>query len=64
VLNFIQFIYIHIDLLLKDDGLEGEAPTNPALTSNLRGVGEISDKGDPRSKRRILCGGRGTLYVI
>jgi hypothetical protein len=62
--SFIQLIYIHIDLLLKDIGLAGEDPTSPALTSNSRGIGENSDEGDPRSKRRTICGGQGMKYVI
>jgi hypothetical protein len=41
VLSFIQLIYIHIDLLLKDDGLARKAPTNPAHTSNSRGAGGL-----------------------
>jgi hypothetical protein len=64
VLSFIQLIYIHIDLLLKDIDLAGEAPTSPTPTSNSRGIGGISNEGDPRSKRRTLCGGQGTIYVI
>jgi hypothetical protein len=63
-MSFIQLIHIHIDLLLKDDGGAGEAPTIGALTSNSRGIVGIHDGGGPPSKRRILCGGRGTRYVI
>jgi hypothetical protein len=63
VLSFIQLIYIHIDLL-KDDGHAKEGPTEPAVTNNSRGIDGISDKGGPPSKRRILCRGRGTKYVI
>jgi hypothetical protein len=64
VLSFIQLIYIHIDLLLKDDGHAEEAPTEPALTNNSRGIDGISDKGGHPSKRRTLCRGRGTKYII
>jgi hypothetical protein len=64
VLSFIQLIYIHIHLLLKDVDFAGEAPTSPALMSNSRGISGISNEGGPRSKRRTLCGGRGTIYVI
>jgi hypothetical protein len=54
VLSFIQLIYIHIDLLLKDEEGAGEAPTTGAFTSNLRGIIGIPDEGGPRSKRRTL----------
>jgi hypothetical protein len=51
VLSFIQliyiYIYIHIDLL-KVVSDAGEAPTNPAHTSNSRGASGISDEGGPR----------------
>jgi hypothetical protein len=64
VLSFIQLIYIHIDLLLKADGLAGEAPTNRAHMSNSRRVVRISAEGGHQFKRRTLCEGRGTLYVF
>ena len=64
VLSFIQLIYIHIDLLLKDACHAGEAPTRPAHTSNSRGIGGIPIEGGPRSSRTSLFGGRGTKYVI
>jgi hypothetical protein len=44
VLSFIQFIYIHIDLL-KVVSDAGEAPTNPAHKSNSRGAGRIPAEG-------------------
>jgi hypothetical protein len=64
VLSFIQLIYIHIDLLLKDEEGAGEAPTTGALMSNSREIVGIPDEEGPRSKRRTLCGGRGTRHVI
>jgi hypothetical protein len=42
VLSFIQLIYIHIDLL-KVVSDTGEAPTNPAHTSNSRGAGGMRE---------------------
>jgi hypothetical protein len=51
-INYVEFhptyIYIHIDLLLKDDRLVREAPTNPTHTSNPSGLGKISDEGGHR----------------
>ena len=64
VLSFIQLIYIHIDLLLKDAWHAGEAPTRSARTSNSRGIGGIPIEGGPRSSRTSLYGGRGTIYII
>ena len=45
VLSFIQLIYIHIDLLLKDPKNAGAAPTEPAHTSNSREIDGISAEG-------------------
>jgi hypothetical protein len=47
VLSFIQLIYIHIHLL-KVVSDAGEAPTNPAHTSNSREAGGISVEGGHR----------------
>jgi hypothetical protein len=46
MLSFIQLIYIHINLL-KVVCDAGEAPTNPAHKSNLRGAGGIPTEGGP-----------------
>jgi hypothetical protein len=43
VLSFIQLI--HFDLLLKDEGIAGDAPTTGAHTSNSTGIGRILDEG-------------------
>jgi hypothetical protein len=45
MLSFIQLI--HIDLLLKDEGIVGDTLTTGAHTSNSRGIGGIPDDGGP-----------------
>jgi hypothetical protein len=45
VLSFIQLI--HIDLLLKDEGIAGDAPTTGTHMSNSREIVGSPDEGGP-----------------